>query len=83
MTPEDIVGLLTRLGIFPKPMPRTLEGAVKEIERQRWGVIVGENEAAAKIADRIAEMCESGAGEYNIGERCRQVAGLIRARVKP
>ena len=69
MTAEDIHDLLTRLGIFPKPYPRTIEGAVKLIERQRWAVIQGENEACAALAAEF----------WSEGEK---VADRIRARVK-
>ena len=73
MTAEDIAQLLSRLAIFPKPMPKTLDGAVKAIERQRWEHRVQENEACARVAE-----------QHDASDiRPRFIAAAIRARVKP
>ena len=82
MSPEDIHDLLTRLAIFPKPYPRTIEGAVKAIERQRWVAIQAENEWCAKMLEWIDH--EVNAESEPIEHECvsARAAAAIRARVK-
>ena len=76
MSPEDIHELLNRLGIFPKPYPRTIEGVVKTIERQRWSAIQGENEGCAS---KVSQMTEESPSTRGLGV-C--IVAAIRARVK-
>lgn len=80
MTPADISDLLTRLGIFPKRMPRTLERAVKLIERQRWEKIVAENEGSALVA--VGWGNQNAHKELNAVHIGEKIAAAIRARVK-
>ena len=91
MTPEDIHELLNRLGIFPKPYPRTMEGAVKAIERQRWAAIQrqrwaaiqGENEGCAVAAENVYSDEVAALGCDEPSAVAIKIAAAIRARAKP
>ena len=73
MKPEEISELLGGLGIYPKPMPKTLGKLVKVLERSRHHWIARENEAVADLVDgwHIKR------GGYSV------LAAAIRARVNP
>ena len=79
MRQEDIHELLNRLALFPKPYPRTIEGVVKAIERQRWAAIQGENEGCVGVAEGA---CREIGINHDMPCCCGSaIAAAIRARV--
>ncbi len=76
MTPTDIAELLTRLAIYPKSQPKTLDGVVKLIERQRWEHTARENEQCAVLAE--GTVCHD---RHDAEHLDQLIAAAIRARV--